>query len=152
LVILAKEKSQRRSKAVFLGILIVLGVSGSMWSERAEAQPGKKQSVRGGGVEVIAELLEEPANVVVFRVSLDTHVVNLDVYSFQEMVRLRDGRGGELPPTTIEGGAAGGHHRSAIVRFAAPDPKPKDIELIVKDVAGVSERVFRWENGLTDGR
>jgi len=151
-VILAKEESQRLSKAVLLGMLVILGASGSMWLERAEAQPGKTQSVRGGGVEVIAEILEEPANVLSFRVSLDTHVVNLDVYSFQEIVRLRDGRGGELPPTAVEGGAAGGHHRSAIVRFAAPDPKPKDIELIVKNVAGISERVFRWGDGSTDGR
>ncbi len=38
----------------------------------------------------------------------------------------------------------GGHHRKAITSFAWPVPKPKILELIVEDVAGVSERMFSW--------
>ena len=78
------------------------------------------------------------------RVVLDTHSVNLNGYRFEEVVRLRDGKGSELAPTAVENPQGGGHHRSATVRFAWPEPRPKSLELVVKGVAGVPERLFRW--------
>jgi len=77
-------------------------------------------------------------------VVLDTHSVNLDVYQFEQIMRLRDGKGGELAPTAVEGATGSGHHREATVRFAWPDPKPRTLELVVKGVAGVPERAFQW--------
>ncbi|MBI2457474.1 MAG: hypothetical protein HYV46_15215 [candidate division NC10 bacterium] len=44
----------------------------------------------------------------------------------------------------VEQASGGGHHRQAVLRFGKVDPQAKSIELIVKDVAGVKERVFRW--------
>jgi hypothetical protein len=110
----------------------------------AQAPPGAKQSVPGGGVTVEATLLKERADLPTFQVVLDTHSANLDGYRFEEIVRLRDGRGGELAPAAVEGAKGGGHHREVTVRFTWPDPRPKDLELVVKGVAGVPERVFRW--------
>jgi hypothetical protein len=110
----------------------------------AQAPPGEKQSVRGGGVTVDVTLLKEGPGGPAFKVVLDTHSVNLDGYRFEEIVRLRDGRGGELSPTGVEGSEGSGHHREATVRFAWPDPKPRTLELVVKGVAGVPERLFQW--------
>jgi hypothetical protein len=110
----------------------------------AQAPPSEKQSVRGGGVTVDVTLLKEGGDAPAFKVVLDTHSVNLDAYRFEEIVRLRDTKGGELAPTAVEGAERSGHHRSATVRFAWPEPKPKSLELIVKGVAGVPERLFRW--------
>ena len=128
-----------------LGILI-LGVvlAGSASLDRVEAQVGAKQSVRGGGVTVAVTPLNEPGDAATFLVSLDTHSVDLDVYEFNAIVRLRDGRGGEVAPTAVKDAEGGGHHRSATVRFAWPEPKPKSLEVVVKGVADVPERVFRW--------
>ena len=128
-----------------LGILI-LGVvlAGSASLDRVEAQVGAKQSVRGGGVTVAVTPLNEPGGAATFLVSLDTHSVDLDVYEFNAIVRLRDGRGGEVAPTAVKDAEGGGHHRSATVRFAWPEPKPKSLEVVVKGVADVPERVFRY--------
>lgn len=126
-----------------LGMVVAVSVLvGSGWLDTVEAQPGAKQAVSGGGVTVTVTLLSKPGDAPTFQVSLDTHSVNLDTYRFEEIVRLRDGRGGELMPTAVEGAEGGGHHRKATIRFAWPGPK--SLEVVVKGVAGVPERVFRW--------
>ncbi len=74
------------------GILMaVIGLVGSGRLDAVAAQPEAKQSVRGGGVTVSVVLLKEAGESAMFRVSLDTHSVNLDAYRFEEVVRLRDG-------------------------------------------------------------
>ena len=132
-------------RRIGLGILTAAAVlAGSGRLDTVEAQIGAKQSVRGSGVTVAVTPLNEPGDAATFLVSLDTHSVDLDVYDFKEIVRLRDGRGGEVAPTAVKDADGGGHHRSATVRFAWPEPKPKSLEIVVKGVAGVPERVFRW--------
>jgi hypothetical protein len=125
-------------------LIMVLILAGSASLDRIEAQVGAKQSVRGGGVTVAVTPLNEPGDAATFLVSLDTHSVDLDVYEFNAIVRLRDGRGGDLAPTAVKDAQGGGHHRSATLKFAWPEPKPKSLEVVVKGVAGVPERVFRW--------
>jgi hypothetical protein len=130
---------------VWLGIAVaVLLLLGSRWQSAAEAQSEATQSVAGGGVTVAATFLKQGSDGPAFRVVLDTHSVNLDGYRFEEVVRLRDGKGGERAPTAVENPQGGGHHRSATVRFAWPEPRPKSLELVVKGVAGVPERLFQW--------
>ncbi len=99
-----------------------------------------------GPVTVKATLLDPGAvgDSLRIQIVLDTHSVNLDSYRFEEIARLRDGRGSELVPAAVEGAKGSGHHREATVRFNWPEPKPKTLELVVRGVAGVSERVFRW--------
>ncbi len=109
-----------------------------------EAPTAAKQSVPGGGVTVAITYLKDPADALAFQVVLDTHSVNLDGYRFEEIVRLRDGRGAEVTPAAVEGAKGSGHHRKATVRFNLPEPRPANVELVVKGVAGVPERVFRW--------
>ncbi len=132
-------------RRIALGILTAAAVlAGSGRLDTVEAQIGAKQSVRGGGVTVTVTPISEPADTPTFLVSLDTHSVDLDVYKFKEIVRLRDGRGAEVAPTAVKDAEGGGHHRRATLQFAWPEPKPKSLEVVVKDVAGVPERVFRW--------
>lgn len=133
------------SRRMGLGILMTMVMlAGSARLDTLEAQTGAKQSVLGGGVKVAVTPLNEPGDAATFLVSLDTHSVDLDVYEFNAIVRLRDGRGGEVAPTAVKDAEGGGHHRSATVRFAWPEPKPKSLEVVVKGVADVPERVFRW--------
>lgn len=89
---------------------------------------------------------------IAFKVSMDTHSVNLDQYRIDALTILRDDRGNEYRPIAWEG-SGGGHHFSGILRFASIDPsgnpiirpETKYIEVIVKDVAEISERSFKWE-------
>ena len=129
---------------IFAIVLIVLGLVGSGSFATLEAQGKAKQSVRGGGVKVSVVLLEQTSDGTTFQVSMDTHSVNLDVYRFEEIVRLRDGQGGELAPKAVEAADGSGHHRKATLRFVQSEPEAKTMELVVKNVAGVSKRLFRW--------
>ncbi|MGE5848789.1 MAG: hypothetical protein ACM362_01520 [Candidatus Methylomirabilota bacterium] len=128
------------------GILIVgaLMTFGPGRQIAAQAPAAARQSVSGGGVTVDVTFLKDRADAVAFQVVLDTHSGNLDGYRFEEIARLRDTRGNELGPAAVEGAKGSGHHREATVRFTWPEPKPKTLELVVKGVAGVPERVFRW--------
>jgi len=132
------------TRMVFGIMTTAVVISVSLGPAAAQAPPGEKQSIPGGGVTVDVTFLKEHGEGPTFKVVLDTHSVNLDGYRFEEIVRVRDGKGGELAPTAVEGAEGSGHHREATVRFAWPDPKPRTLELVVKGVAGVPEREFRW--------
>jgi len=132
------------TRMVFRIMTTAVVISVALGPAAAQAPAGQKQSVAGGGVTVAVTFLKERSDAPSFRVVLDTHSVNLDGYRFEEIARLRDGKGGEVTPTAVEGSEGSGHHREATVRFAWPDPKPKIIEMVVKGVAGVPEREFRW--------
>ncbi len=132
-----------RTKVGFLAVGILLVMGGGR-PAIAQGQNPEKQSVAGGGVTVAVTFLKDRADTPTFQVVLDTHSVNLDGYRFEDIVRLRDGKGSEAAPTAVDGAKGSGHHREATVRFAWPEPKPTSLELVVKGVAGVPERVFRW--------
>jgi hypothetical protein len=85
-----------------------------------------------------------------FDIVMDTHAVDLDGYDLVQLAVLRvDGR--EVQPTSWVA-PKGGHHRQGALSFpaTASDGKPlietatRTIELVISDVAGVPERVFRW--------
>lgn len=78
-----------------------------------------------------------------FDIGMNTHSVDLS----DDMVKasiLRDDTGKEYKPTAWEGAEGGGHHRSGTLVFGALTGKPKYVELVIKGVAQVPERVFRW--------
>jgi hypothetical protein len=87
----------------------------------------------------------------VFDVVMDTHAIDLDGYNLAQLAVLRvDGR--EVQPSGWDA-PKGGHHRQGALAFpaTAPDGKPliesdtRAVELVIRDVAGVPERIFRWE-------
>jgi len=78
-----------------------------------------------------------------FEITLQTHSVELDM-DILESVVLLDTTGEEVKPVAWDGDPPGGHHRTGILRFAAPDPVPETITLRVKNVADVPVREFVW--------
>ena len=81
---------------------------------------------------------------------MDTHAVDLDGFDLKQLAVLRvDGR--EIQPAGWDA-PKGGHHRSGTLSFPATgsDGRPlitadtRSIELLIRDVAGVPERVFVW--------
>lgn len=44
--------------------------------------------------------------------------------------------------TSVKSEEGSGHHRSAIVEF--DNPETKEVEVVIKDVAGIKERVFKF--------
>lgn len=80
-----------------------------------------------------------------FAVRMDTHFVNLDQYDLEILSLLRDDRGNEYRGK-LESPQGSGHHRSGILVFEGVDLKGiKTIEIIIKEIAGIKERRFKWE-------
>ena len=96
-----------------------------------------------GGVTVkVTYLNPQSADEVRFEIALDTHSVNLDAYDLKDLSLLRDASGNAYKPLRIENKGSG-HHRQILLVF----PKPPDVtklELEIKDIAGVKERLFHW--------
>ncbi len=86
-----------------------------------------------------------------FRVALDTHAVELDGYDLRQLAVLRTAQGREVRPSGWDA-PKGGHHREGTLTFPATaadgspmiGPATGILELVIRDVAGVPERVFRW--------
>lgn len=99
----------------------------------------------GGGVTVKVTPVDLKASGDLrFEVVLDTHSVDLDAYDLKSLVILRDRAANVYHPTAVESKGSG-HHRSATVIFAKPSNSTKHVELVIRGVAGVKERVFQWE-------
>jgi len=87
----------------------------------------------------------------VFTVALDTHAVALDGYDLQQLATLRVDGGQTVQPVAWDA-PKGGHHRSGTLTFpaTAADGSPlirastRTVELVIRDIAGVPERVLRW--------
>lgn len=95
-------------------------------------------------VEVRPTKLDAENSVWEFNVALNTHSVALD-QDMAEVSVLRDDRGEEHPAVAWEGDPPGGHHRQGVLRFAALSEPSGSFEIVIRDVANVPERVFRWE-------
>lgn len=130
----------------FSVLLIAFVFSAALWhgeSSGAKAS-GLTQSVTGGGVTAkVTYLNPKSGEDARFAVVLDTHSVNLDAYDLKLLSVLRDETGKEYSPINVEN-KGGGHHRETILVFPQLPAEAKRIELVIKDVAGVKERVFRW--------
>lgn len=109
---------------------------------------GAVQSHTGGAVTIDVEWEGERDGLLVFNAAMNTHSVDLDQYDLGELAVLRDDGGKEYRPSSWDS-APGGHHRRGTLTFPLPDSLSQGhaqyLELIIRDVAGVKERVLRWE-------
>jgi hypothetical protein len=138
-----KGETVVKSIKVFLAGLLLSGLLGS--ESLGAAASGTTRTDSGGGVTVKVTFLDPKASGDLrFQVVLDTHSVTLDSYDLKRITVLRDDTGNSYPPTSIENRGSG-HHRQATVVFAKIVNSTKRVELLIKDVAGVKERIFRWD-------
>ncbi len=86
-----------------------------------------------------------------FVVAMNTHSVDLDGVDLRQLASLRVDKGPALQPSGWDA-PKGGHHRSGTLTFptAGADGTPtisagvNNVELVIRDVAGVPERTFTW--------
>ena len=123
---------------LFSALLLVNGTISVIASDATQA-------VAGGGVTVkVTYVNPKGGDGARFQMALDTHSVNLDSYDLKTISVLRDDAGNTFSPTAVENKGSG-HHRETIVSFAKVASGTKRLELVIKDVAGVKERIFRWD-------
>jgi len=86
---------------------------------------------------------------VLLHVKLDTHSGDLGRYNLAELTSLRL-EGGDYRPSAWEAISDSSHHREGILVFPrqAADGTRLDagpVAVVMKGIAGVPERIFRWE-------
>lgn len=102
------------------------------------------QTNDSGQVEIEVTPLTLDDEVWEFEVALNTHSVDLG-FDLTEVGVLRCDQGQEFEAVAWDGAGPGGHHRSGVLKFAALDHPTSSVEIIMRDVAKVPERVFRWD-------
>jgi hypothetical protein len=119
----------------------MMGGTTSAGPKKEEQTSGPQKTLEKTEDGVTAKVsLENTDGTETFKVALETHTVDLEKYKFDEIVVLRaDGKEYKARVKSQEGS---GHHRSAVVEF--DNPKTKEVEIVIKDVAGVKERVFKF--------
>jgi len=140
--------------ALLLGLVLSGCTAGSLetgtGAPAAGSQGDLTQTSDGGQVVVKATWQGYEAGPV-FTVTLDTHSVDLDGYDLAQLTVLRVEDGREVQPRGWDA-PKGGHHRKGTLSFPAigedgkaiVGPDTAGFELIIRDVAGVPERVLRW--------
>ena len=114
------------------------------------ATSAASQTSEGGQVTITATWAGPNAGPV-FNVVMDTHAVDLDGYDLRQLALLRIDGDATIQPTGWDA-PKGGHHRKGALTFptvtadgrAVLEPQARTVELIIRDVAGVPERSFRW--------
>ncbi len=156
---MSKSRKSLLAIAVLLVAIIAAACSGSI-PARDRSSPasapassikpvsGAIQSNEAGGVAIEVQWVKAEGNALIFRVDMNTHSVELDRYDLKKLAVLRDDAGNEYRPVAWDS-APGGHHRSGTLAFPLPDSlsqgKTKFIEMVIQDVAGIKQRVLKWE-------
>ncbi len=129
----------------FTGLAVLLLTAGPGGTQGAE---GLQRTDRSGPVAVSLTPVPpgatgEPLKI---KVVLDTHSVNLDEIQLESVVLVRSGSG-PVAPLRVESATGSGHHREAVVVYPASvvADEATVLEVVVKDVGGVPERLFQWD-------
>lgn len=119
-----------------------VSVAPARWETKTDAQ---------GAVIVTMTPLEfgKDAGLWKFGIVFDTHSGSLDD-DVLAAAFLEDGAGNVYEPVAWEGPGPGGHHREGVLVFPAIDPLPPQVELSIKNVGAVPERVFAWSTESRD--
>lgn len=112
---------------------------------KADGAGFETKSNEGGSVTMdVKPTALEVGKPITFDIAMNTHSVELSD-DMTKITILRDDAGKEHKPTAWDGPGGGGHHREGTLTFAALANKPKFVELVIKGLAGVPERVFKWD-------
>jgi hypothetical protein len=125
-------------------IMAVFGVWISFYSNAVafDIQTNDENSVRVD-VKPVALITGKPA---VFEIRLNTHSVNLS-YNMTEISTLQDSEGRIYKAIEWKGSPLGGHHRRGMIEFPKLEGTPQSVKLVIRGIAGVSERSFEWKIG-----
>jgi hypothetical protein len=137
-----------RSLSIFLFFLLGAALSSSLVGAFSFFGSSLEQVNNEGAVKVSAMYLtpeKSPEKGTAFRLTLSTHSVNLDQYDIQKLSFTRVNGGVSQPAVKwIPSGA--GHHLKGVLSFAEELPDGShQIQLIVKNIDGVKERIFKWQ-------
>ena len=91
-----------------------------------------------------------PEDYILIHLTLDTHSVDLSKYQLATLAVLTLPDGSSAAPAAWVGISDSGHHREDILVFPGQVdeeglPPQGGVQMVLRGIAGVSERIFRWE-------
>ncbi|MCZ7380919.1 MAG: hypothetical protein O8C64_05020 [Candidatus Methanoperedens sp.] len=124
---------------IALSILTAVAISGCIsGGEKPPADLLEPRENSEADVKISVTYLPDITDATAFEIKVTAHKDYDD--DFKKNSYLRDSSGKTYQPLSYEG--EGGHHATGTIRF--PKIESKRFELVIKDVAGVNERVFKW--------
>lgn len=122
-----------------LSILIAVAISGCIsGDDKPPTDLLKPRENSEADIKISVTYLPDITDASVFDIKVTAHKDYDD--DFMANSYLRDSNGKTYQPLSYEGD--GGHHASGTLRF--PKIESKRFELVIRDIAGVNERVFKW--------
>ncbi|MBI3941781.1 MAG: hypothetical protein HY326_02110 [Chloroflexi bacterium] len=93
-----------------------------------------------------------PVDGLVFQIAMDSPSVNLEGYDLRQLAVLRTDNGKEVKPIRWDRSKSS-NHLSGTLLFPSftPDaaavlaPGTQEVSLVIRNVSGVPERIFRWK-------
>lgn len=120
-------------------VLMAVAISGCLsGDDKPPADLLEPRENSEAGIKITATYLSDITDATAFEIKVTAHTDYDD--DFKNNSYLRDSGGKIYQPISFEGET--GHHASGTLRF--PKIESKRFELVIKDVAGVKERVFKW--------
>ncbi len=106
-----------------------------------------------GAVKVSAIYLKPeklPGKGIAFNLSFNTHSVDLDVYDIKKVTFIQIDKKDPQPAISwVPSGS--GHHLGGVISFAQEVPSGNhELLLIIKEIDGVQERIFKWQFPLNN--
>lgn len=124
---------------ITLSVLIAVAISGCLsGGDKPPADLLEPRENSEADVKISVTYLPDITDATAFEIKVTAHKDYDD--DFKKNSHLRDSSGKIYQPLSYEG--EGGHHASGTLRF--PKIESKRFELVIKDIAGVNERVFKW--------
>ena len=125
-------------KTILILLTLLSALSGCLSSDQPQADMLVPRENSEAGIKITVTYLPDIIDATAFDIKVTSHMDYND--AFANISYLRDTGGITYQPLSYEG--SGGHHASGILRF--PKIEGKNFELVIQDIAGVKERVFRW--------
>jgi len=132
------------NKIILISILAIVLMGGFLifYNPKPENWESKTDNQAAVSITVTSIDISSQSKEWKFDIVMDTHSVELD-QDMTESAVLIDGQDKEYKPIGWEG-PSGGHHREGVLVFDPIEPMPKYIELKIKNIGGVNERLFKW--------
>lgn len=152
------SKANRTLFVIFVGLFVVLVIFNLQRNQNNSGQPQPSQKPEAKSISKFESRQNDEGNVIVvvrpvdlepgknpkFEIQFNTHSVDLS-FDVSQIVTLDDDKGNIFDQPLWNGSPAGGHHRSGTLIFQKTLQKTKFVELVIKNVAAIPERKFRWD-------
>ncbi len=120
-------------------VIAIVGIAIALEANAYERISNRENRVR---VDVVPVQLESGKSAK-FEIRMNAHSGDLS----QDLVSvstLKDDNGREYRPVDWQGAPPGGHHRTGVLEFPALNGNTKSVTLVIRDVANVPERIYKW--------